>query len=104
MTGFRIVLWAFFQAFGTLIYVITLTVLLSRRVGFFGQALKIGSSAFWLLALLSGAATLALLIDSPVRLHARGDWQDALYLFCFSIAWLVLFSIIALSGLIPLPA
>ena len=96
----KIIPQAFLFALGEGVY-ISLVALLMFTVGkLFSDKpdpVIVAPIAFLLLFVISAAISGALILGKPVMLYLDGQKKDALQLFSFTLAWLVVFLLIAFS-------
>jgi len=91
---------AFVLALGEGVYISLVATLMTVIEKFFGgkpDPAIIAPIAFLLLFVTSVAVSGALIFEKPVMLYIDGKKKDALQLFGFILAWMVLFLIIAFS-------
>lgn len=94
----KIIKLAFLFALGEGIYISLVALLLFTIGKLFGSKPDpaiIAPIAFLLLFVISAAISGALILGKPVMLYLDGKKKEALQLFSFTVAWLVVFLIIA---------
>ena len=94
----KIIRQAFFLALGEGIYISLVALLLFTVGKLFGSKpdpVIIAPIAFLLLFVISASISGALILGKPLMLYMDGKKKDALWLFGATIAWLVLFLIVA---------
>ena len=94
----KIIKHAFLLALGEGVYITLVALLMSTVQKLFGgkpDPTVIAPIAILLLFVISAAISGALILGRPVMLYLDGKKKDALQLFGFILAWLVLFLIIA---------
>lgn len=94
----KLIRQAFLLALGEGIYISLVALLLFSVEKLFGSKpdpAVIAPIAFLLLFVISAAISGALILGKPLMLYLDGKKKDALQLFGFTLAWLVLFLIVA---------
>ena len=94
----KIIKHAFLLALGEGVYIILVALLMFGIQKLFGakpDPVIIAPIAFLLLFVISAAISGALILGRPVMLYLDGQKKDALQLFGFILAWLILFLVVA---------
>ena len=86
------------NALGTTVYVVIVSLIILNAEKIFGTMKNIiGPIAFLLLFVTSAAITGFLVLGQPIMLYVDDKRQEAVKLFVFTVAWLIVFTIIALA-------
>jgi hypothetical protein len=86
------------NSLATAIYVVIVAVIMNNAQRIFGTMKSIvGPVAFLLLFVTSAAITGFLVLGQPIMLYVDNQRRDAVRLFIYTIAWLLVFTIIALA-------
>lgn len=96
--GKKLLISSLRNALGTIVYVAIVSWIILNAEKIFGTMKNIlGPIAFLLLFVTSAAITGFLVLGQPIMLYVDNNKQEAIKLFIFTVAWLFLFTLIALA-------
>lgn len=97
MNKSKIMLYAFINSIGTLVYVSLVSFIIMNGEKIFGKMNNLmGPIAFLLLFVLSATITGALVIDRPIYLYLNDLKKEAAQMFLFTVGWLFVITVLAL--------
>jgi hypothetical protein len=86
------------NSLGTAVYVVIVALIINNAEKIFGTMKNIiGPIAFLLLFVTSAAITGFLVLGQPIMLYFDNQKREAVKLFIYTVAWLFLFTIVALA-------
>lgn len=86
------------NALGTAVYVIIVAIIIINGERIFGTMKNIlGPIAFLLLFVVSAAITGFLVLGQPVMMYVENKKREAIMLFIYTVAWLLVFTVVTLA-------